>query len=466
MDRNRYIEKCDRYYRGKLSLPWMPSYIEDDLKQALTLAEANYLGLVIDAAAERMHIDGFRSPKNDDGIEVMAANTDIWRVWTDNGMVSGSNQLILESLIGGTAYIMVEPNDDDAESPNIYPEHPTQCIVDYVPGSNRRKAAAALKVWKDDWTGKTMATLFLPDSVQRFQTDRSVEGVPIEAISFKQRDEKGLSNKNPLGEIPISECPCRPRMLTGGVSEIDDLLSVQERIAKTLIDRLRTQDSGAFPQKWATGFPFTDKDGQPNRISIGRKRLVQSDVAETKFGQWDTAPLSPYLEAKREDARDIASRSRVPAQYLLGDMSNVNGSTLQAAESGHTSKIRERIASCDDGIRRATRLVQVAMGKSPVRVETVWRNPEYRSEGELMDALMKAKSLGVPEEALWERWGASPEEIERWKSMRDEEARRDPIGVATRLLGQQANGGATSNDPAGSPESDPSANVGDRTGVV
>jgi hypothetical protein len=82
--------------------------------------------------------------------------------------------------------------------------------------------------------------------------------------------------------------------------------------------------------------------GQPDPpIDVGRDRMVTTDVAETKFGQWDAAPLDPYSAAKREDVKDIASPTRTPAQYLLGEMSNVNGETLKASESGLISKVRQ-----------------------------------------------------------------------------------------------------------------------------
>jgi hypothetical protein len=53
--------------------------------------------------------------------------------------------------------------------------------------------------------------------------------------------------------------------------------------------------------------------------------MVTTEVAETRFGQFEAAPLDPYSTAKREDVKDIASRTRTPAQYLLGEMANVSG---------------------------------------------------------------------------------------------------------------------------------------------
>jgi hypothetical protein len=162
--------------------------------------------------------------------------------------------------------------------------------------------------------------------------------------------------------VPLVEVANNPRMLTGGVSELADVVCVQDRINKTLADRLMTQDFGAFPQKWAIGFPETDSEGNANRVDVGRDRMVTSDIAETKFGQFDTAPLDPYSAAKREDVKDIASRTRTPAQYLLGEMSNVNGETLKASESGLVSKVRQRNRTAGEGLEDAMRLARRAAG--------------------------------------------------------------------------------------------------------
>jgi hypothetical protein len=229
-------------------------------------------------------------------------------------------------------------------------------------------------------------------------------------------------------------------MLGGGVSELADVVAVQDRIHKTLADRLMTQDFGAFPQKWATGYPESDAEGNENRIDVGRDRMVTSDVAETRFGQWDAAPLDPYSAAKREDVKDIASRTRTPAQYLLGEMSNVNGETLKASESGLVSKVRQRCRTAGEDVEDGVLLVRRAAGLAgpDEQVETIWRNPEFRTEGELMDSLVKARQvLEVPLEALWERWGASQEEIARWRRMRVEDAELDPVGALSRMVGQQ-----------------------------
>lgn len=424
----------DGYYRGEAPrVPWLAEQARAEFSRLLALSKSNYMGLVVDAMVERQIIEGFRIG------DELAGDKATWATWQANKLDAYSDQVLLEAAIGGSAFLLVAPPAETGDEPQIFPEHPTQATVAYEPGSGRRKRAAGLKVWSDDWTGKLMATLYLPDRIYKYEAEKRPQGV-VTDVDWKPRPVAGevWPATNPLGEVPLVEVANNPRMLTGGVSEIADVVVIQDRINKTLADRLMTQDFGAFPQKWATGFPDEDADGNKTRVDVGRNRMVTSEIAETKFGQFESAPLDPYSAAKREDVKDIASRTRTPAQYLLGEMSNVNGETLKASESGLVSKVRERNRTTGSGFEDAISLARRAKGiaRPAEIIETKWRNPEFRTEGELVDALTKMSTLGVPNEALWERWGASEVEIARWKKQADEQAQRSDLGMLTLAAGR------------------------------
>lgn len=419
------IALYDRYYSGDHPLPWLPRQIQDEFRNILRMTRSNYMGLVVDAKAERLMIEGFRVDNGDDPDAGLSA------VWEFNGLDSDCDQGFVESLVAGTSYLMVEPNPADAQLPFVTMEHPLQCIVEYVPGKGRRQIAAALKVWEDDWGQLLMATLYLPDVTIKVQAPLpKIKRGTTEAPKWEPRQGEDEPIATPEGKVPFFEMPHRPRLIKGGVSELYDLTDSQDRANKTLADRLITQDFGAFPQKWASGFPEEDADGNPQPgIEIGRDRLVQTDATEAKFGQWEAAALDPYSAAKREDVKDIASRSRTPAQYLLGEISNVNGETLKAAEVGLVATVLQCQRYFGEGIRGAMGHVRTLRGEDPSkRIENIWRNPEFRTEGELVDALTKMATLGVPQEALWERWGASINERKRWRQLAEEQAARGGLG--------------------------------------
>lgn len=421
-DRNRHIEKMDSYYRGDHPLPWLAPQAQDDFRRILKMSRSNYMGLVCDAQVERMQVEGFRVGSSED------ADSEMWRIWVANHLDSDFDQGTLESAIAGQSYALVAPNPDDVKTPKVWIEHPSQVIVDYVPGSGRNERVAGLKVWQDDWTGRLFSTLQYDGWIFKYESEKKVPA-GVEQIRWSPREVRSETwpARNPLGEVSFVELPNNPRLLTGGVSELNDLTDIQDRVNKTIADRLMTQDYGAFPQKWAKAWPDEDEDGNRlQEVDMGRNRFVTTSVKETEFGQWDAAPLDPYSAAKREDVKDIASRSRTPAQYLLGEMSNVNGETLKASESGLVAKVRQRMKPMSEGTREIGRLIRKAANLPVEQIEPIWRNPEFRTEGELVDGLVKMHTLGVPEEALWERWGATPQERDRWREW-NRERRIDPV---------------------------------------
>lgn len=494
--RQDMISFYDNYYTGQHPLPWLSPRAADEFREVLRMSRSNYMGLVVDAQVERLMVEGFRistaqekaesrrraarrtadllsgrAEVGDGGADEATlgeeGDADTWRLWTENNLDSEFDKALLEAAIAGTSYLLVAPNDDEPETPLVYVEHPSQAIVEYVPGTNRREIAAGLKVYDDDWTATVHAVLYLPDGIYKFKQARSQTAYPNIPMSdleqqirlgalvqpvWDVREVTGESwpAPNVLGEVPLLELQNNPRMLTGGRSELEDVTDIQDRVNKTRADRLVTQDYGAFPQKWISGWPNEDASGNATpEIDTGRNRIVTTEVVETKFGQWTAAALDPYNASAREDIKDIASRTRTPAQYLLGEMSNVNGQTLKASESGLVAKVRQRMRNYDDTVERAMMLTRKAAGlpiQRGMSVQTLWRNPEHRTEGELVDALTKMASLGVPQEVLWERWGATPTEIRRWKAMQDEAARRaaeqDPTAVLAARYRELAGVGA------------------------
>jgi SPP1 Gp6-like portal protein len=477
------INKYDDYYTGNFPLPWLAPEAQDEFRRILAMSRANYTGLVVDAQAEREVVEGFRIDTGEDGSSkkitpttgvskrsgfvssktMGEADQDTWRIWQSNNMDALFDQGILESTINGQSYLLIAPNQKDPGTPKMWVEHPSQCIVEFVPGSNRTEVAAGLKVWDDDWTQEIHATLYVVENgslaLYKFKAKRPTTHSAIQPNKWEPRTVVGEDwpAAGELDYVPIWELPNNPRMLTGGRSEISDVCDIQDRIIKTIADRLMTQDYGAFPQKWASGWPDTDVDGNATRkIKIGRDRLLTTDAAETRFGQFSAAALDGYLKGKKEDVHDMAARTRTPAQYLLGEFSNVNGETLKASESGLVAKVRQRMRSLDDPLESALRKVREMAGKSvpaDVQMEIIWRNPEFRTEGELVDALVKMSTLGVPQEALWERWGASPQEIARWQEMNEkaaaDAARMDATALLADSYRKTATGGA--GGPAGGP---------------
>lgn len=68
-----------------------------------------------------------------------------------------------------------------------------------------------------------------------------------------------------------------------------------------------------------------------------------------------------------------------------------------------------------------------------VGAEVVWKDFETRSEAQMVDALTKMATLGVPTEVLWQKWGATPQEIEQWRQMKANEGTQAALNQAVAL---------------------------------
>lgn len=431
-ERCKYADTMRQYYSGDHPLPMIQEKARSAFQRLLKQSRSNYTGLVVDATAERIQVDGFRFGNEDVGDE------EAWRIWQASAMDADSDLLITEAVKVGRAFALVAPNPDDSATPIITAEDATQAIVAYQPGS-RRQRAAGLKTWMDDWTGQLMATLYLPDGLYKFRAPKPAQGVA--KPSWERREVAGepWPAANPMGVVPLVEIVNRPDLLGEAHSEIEDVLDVQDRINKTLIDRMMAQEFSAFRQRWMTGYEVpVDESGQPVepfKAAVDRLWVIEDE--NVKVGEFSATDLGPYLASIEADVQHMAARTRTPAQYLLGKLSNVNGETLKATESGLVAKVRQRCRPLGEGLEEVVRLYLKAAGdtRDLSSIEVIWHNPEFRTEGELVDALVKMSTLGVPHEALWERWGASQTEIAQWQQLRTDAAARVMGGDQAALFG-------------------------------
>lgn len=411
-ERSKQTEVYDEYYECEHRLPHLHERAREPFRRLLRMSRANYCELVVDAFVGRLEVAGFQSDVEGDADEAA------WSLWQDNNLDGGSQLAFLEAAIRGNSYLMVSPVKGGGY--RITPEHPTQVIIAYRPDLPG-EAAAALKLWIDDWTGLLCCTLYLPEKIYKFVAPEPRSG---ESPRWARREVTGeqWGGKNVLGQIPFGEIANRPRMLKAGASELQSVIGIQDRINKTIADRMMTQEAAAFPGKWATGLEIpVDENGQEiEPFDVAVNKILIAEDAGAKFGQFAAADLTGYLKGKEADVHDIAAITSTPPHYLLGSMVNLSAEALKAAEAGLIHKIYQRRRFLEEGLERTMRLAGIASSQARI----VWKSPEWRTEGELVDALVKMSTLGVPREVLWERWGATPQEIERWRRMSEESFQR------------------------------------------
>jgi hypothetical protein len=411
--------RFDDYYTGEHPLPDSPPGARSEYLRLMRLSRSNWMELVVDAVAERLVVDGVRFGNQP------TADVDIWQtIWQPNALDAEHGDVHTEALIGGVAAVMVWPNTVEANGrPTITTEHPTEVYVDLDPAL-RRKARAGIKVYADDdtyyatlWTAAAGDTPAMVYKWSRAAT--SNEWRPYAADG-----DPDWMFTNPLGEVPLVPFHNKRRMVGAGKSELaGGITDIQDRINETIFGRLTAGRFSAFRQRWATGMdipvdPDTGKPIEPFRAAVDR--LWMAEDPDVKFGEFSATDLGPYIKAVEADIQHLAAISRTPPHYLLGQSGAFpSGESLKATETGLVAKVKARQLTFGESWEEVIRLGLVAMEDArgaDDTLEVIWRDPESKGLGELVDALVKLKTLGVPDEALWERYGASQTEIARWRA--------------------------------------------------
>lgn len=414
-DRWATLRVLDDYFDGRHPLAFATPKFREAFGNLLREMADNWCRLVVSASVERLTVQGFRF-----GAESQA-DDEAWRIWQANGLDAESNMVHTEAVKLGESYWLVAPPGPGESVPRITAEHPSQMIVATAPGDRRRRLAA-LKRWID-FDGYAYATLYLPQRIYRYRSQtKRIGEITVGSPADWQARPDGAGGANPFGEVPVIPIRNAPSMLGGGQSDIAPGIPIQDAINKLSADMLVAAEYAAYRQRVMTGVEQAkDANGNPIPVELGVTRLFTVEAPDARVYDLEASDLKNYVQAIEMYVQHLAAQTKTPPHYLLGDVVNASGDALKVAEAGLVSKVRDKMLSFGEGHEDAIRLAFKAMGDeqraSAIDAETLWSDPETRSFAQTVDAAVKLKELGVPDEVLWEEIGWSPQRIDRVKSM-------------------------------------------------
>ena len=389
------------------------------------LAESgcNWAELIVNAVAERLQVVGFRFGSETDS-ELA------WNLWQSNCMDADSELLQTDALVTGSSFLLVQPDETNPSGVSMTVESPYQATVLYDPGSRRRRVAgykrygAAADYALNDWALVNQGQLTAGSVVEVLVT-------PEEIVTWWPDSGEPQVEPNPVGVVSMVEVVPQPRTLGPPRSEFEAVTTIIDRINTFVFNLMVSADYGAFRQVWASGVKIArqvvaNPDGTDTTVAlrpfdIGANRLLASENPDAKFGSFPEAMLTGYLSAIEQDVVHLAAITQTPAHYLMGKMINLAADAIKAAETGLVSKTRRRSVHIGEAYEEVMRLALGIVGSPAAanqEAEVIWQDMETRSEGQRVDALVKMATLGVPTPVLWQKWGASPSEIEAWQAMR------------------------------------------------
>lgn len=417
------------YYEGEHRLAFATEKFRQVFGNLFSEYNENICGVVVNTLVERLNVLGLRmgNARNNDDLA--------WRIWQANGLDSQMPVGFREAATCGEVNLLVGPHPTDATIPQITVEDPLETVV-VVSG---RRRVVALKRWYDAELGRWRAFVYYPDRIEKFWgpviSDANIEVSGAGVAWQQQDDEPQLEHR--LGTVPMIPMPHRPNLAGVGRSELTEVVPIQDAINKLAADMIVASEFGAFRQRWATGIEIPVGDnGQPvetftaaiDRLWIGNPSDDSPEGTEARFGEFEQTSLGGYIAAIKQRLQMAATITRMPPHYLLGEPGQLpSGESLTAAETGLVAKAIDCTRDYDDQIEEAFRVGFKVIGdKTRAAIldsQVIWRDARFRTESEHIDALVKERALGIPDEILWEKVPYTPQEITRIKRARLEAAR-------------------------------------------
>lgn len=464
----------EQYYRGDQPLAFASAKFQEAFGTLFKAFAIDICGVIVDSLTERIDVQGIRMAKD------QPADDDAWEMWQRNDLDAESRKAFRTTSVTGEVNWLVGPGDD---GPLITVEDPLESVVVV----NNRRRVVALKRWYDAELDRDRAFVYYPDRIEKFWRRPTQLGsslvlppgsVPLDAWEPQAIEDENAVLEHQLGVVPMVPMPNKPNLHGIGESDLLAITPIQDVLNKVVTDMIVASEFGAYRQRWAIGIDMPrDENGNPDTLVAAVSRLWNLRVKEDwdrnrdvdpKVGEFEPTDLSGYIDAAANALQMAATIARMPPHYLISsnDQQAPSGETLRAAEAGLSSKARDRARDFADPLEEVFRLGFLIDGdteRAKIRTsQIIWKDPETRTEAEHVDALGKlAALLDVPKEMLWERYGFSPQEIERIKDLKAEELRRvasgdplaaeadvDLLGRRVELFGQLIRAGATPDSAA------------------
>jgi hypothetical protein len=481
--RRRSVQKTEEYYRGKQPLRFASDkWAEYNASRYKDFSD-NWCGPVANAPNERLRIDGFQL---DDAPGTSDDEKGLWRDWTANDMEAQSSQGWLSTIIASRSYVQVWGTSDD--EPVATWERADQFTIGYDPerpgvGVDQLKAwndgttefatyATTTQVWKwqRPWLDiKDVSGGANPRANGFFETTSGLQ-VPVgDASKWVPRqpaEDDTWPIPNPMGILPGVEHPNRPMLGSEPLSDISGTMSMQDAINLLWAYLFNRADFASMPARVVMGqdppmIPILDDTGQVvGERPVDMRKLIEDRLlwlsgTDTTVGEWSPAQLDVFTQVIETAVAHIAAQTRTPPnRMLLGKgMVNISADGMKAAETGLVDRVGEMQLFLTPPSRGIFRRFALVRGNEKLaeacRFGVVkWKDAEHHSDAQLADALLKDSQMGFPFAWIAEKRGLSPTEVTRVLKMREDEMEMDPVGMASRIVGQRAGAQPTEATPA------------------
>jgi hypothetical protein len=379
------VKTYRKYYDGDHNLAFATSKFRNAFADLFKEFAYNMCPSVVDALADRLRITGFGKS---------TAGDLAWQIWQANKMTQRAGEIHTDAFIVGDAYLLVWPDDSGAAIISVQTAEET--TVHYA-DEDRTVIDWAAKRWS---IGKQIRlNLYYSNRIEKYISDDTAGRV------FRQYNVPGepWPVNNEYGRVPVFHFGNNARQGTPGRSELKDVIPLQDALNKAVADMLVAMEFVALPQRWATGIevkrdPETGQPISPWRPSIDA--VWSAPDTDVRFGQFDPANLTQFLEVQDRFLVAIARVSRTPLHYIMPQSGDFpSGESLKTAETPFLAKVADRMESFGNTWQEVM-LFALQIASAPAtsadEIAVDWRDPAPKSAKEQAETAAIKQGIGVP----------------------------------------------------------------------
>lgn len=493
--------KARAYYNGVMDLGFATPKFQSTFGSMFKSFAYNRCRPVVDAQANNLKVKGFQvngvdlaglsisslaggtagtQGQDASGVDYAGQAQTLWRL---GGMALREGEIYAESAMLGDAYGVVY---FDAAPPlgtglpRIWPNRAETMRVLYDDDGRIIKAA---KSWLITTLGenyhKRRLTIYSPNSIARFITASPQESaLPKDAAQYvlvKEANFLGQPIINPvshdLGRVPVIHYPNNASMLGDyGVSELLDVIPLQDALNKAIADMLVAMEYNAFPQRYAIGIEspepdeITGKKTLPWKAGPGEVWYTTKSQQEAAFGSFSVAELKQFLSVQDQFDLDIARVSHTPVHWLIMTGTPPSGDSLKAARAPFSAKIQDRQRSYGSAHAEALQIMFMLLGvKEPLLIDVEWESADPRSELEQATIGKIMADAGMPLSIVGKAMGLDEQDMLELMAAEDSAASAQAQALAQVQAGQleqQLNADNTQAQGPGQPSNQASGGFG------
>jgi hypothetical protein len=272
--------------------------------------------------------------------------------------------------------------------------------------------------------GKRRLTFYTQTDIIRLITQQKAEAeLPKQLAQYtlvREVNALGQQVINPvvhnLGRVPVVHYPNNAPMVGDyGISELKDVMPLQDALNKAIADMLVAMEYNAFPQRYAIGIDApepneTGKKRLPWKAGPGEVWYTTKDSA--KFGSFEVGALDQFLKVQDQFDLDIARVSSTPVHWLIMTGTPPSGESLKTADAPFSAKIKDRQRSNGAGHAEALSIAFQLMGiKDPLMIDVEWESAEPRSQLEMINMGKIQADAGLPLEIVAKTMGLDEQDL-------------------------------------------------------